>query len=123
MKDINPGSPYSPNPSNFIILIIFLYFSADNGIHGDAIWWTDSTEEGTKLVKDINPGQSYSLASNFIAFNNFFYFSAYDRIHGRELWKSDATTDGTELAKEIVSGLVYNCRYCKFINQKNLYYY
>ena len=33
-----------------------LFFAADDGTHGDELWNSDGTAEGTVLVKDIRPG-------------------------------------------------------------------
>ena len=32
-----------------------LFFSADDGIHGNELWSSDGTADGTAMVKDINP--------------------------------------------------------------------
>ena len=37
-----------------------LYIGANDGITGTELWATDSTTAGTKLVKDIKPGSTYS---------------------------------------------------------------
>ena len=34
----------------------FLFFSANDGIHGNELWKTDGTSSGTILVNDIQPG-------------------------------------------------------------------
>ena len=33
-----------------------LFFAAIDGVHGQELWLTDGTEEGTKMVQDLNPG-------------------------------------------------------------------
>ena len=57
------------------------------------------------LVKDINPGNGYSLPRNFVALGNLTLFIASDNLHGYELWKTDGTTLGTSLVMDINPGV------------------
>ena len=84
-----------------------LYFSARDSDGDRELWVSDGTEEGTKLVADINPS-SYGSApdggdfrSSFTEFNNKLYFTADDEVNGRELWASDGTEEGTKLVADI----------------------
>jgi len=43
-----------------------LFFGAADHTNGFEVWMTDGSEDGTGLVKDINPGSAwYSLESCF----------------------------------------------------------
>jgi len=79
------------------------YFSANDGIHGNELWTSDGTADGTTMVKDINPdGNGFPFAlNNFAAINNTFFFSAYTTLSGYELWKTDGTEAGTVMVKDI----------------------
>ena len=83
-----------------------LFFVARDNIHGQELWKSDGTAEGTALVKDINPGIGYGNGDprSPTEFNGTVYFSANDGIHGWELWKSDGTEAGTVLVKDIYPG-------------------
>ena len=54
LKDINPG----PDGSDITELQVsngYLYFNADDGVHGKELWRTDGTPEGTVMVLDLQP--------------------------------------------------------------------
>lgn len=80
-----------------------LYFSADDGEHGDEMWISNGTTVGTYLLKDINesnPGVGSTI--NFMTPDlSKFYFVANDGIHGNELWVSNGTTAGTYMVKDM----------------------
>jgi len=107
LKDINPGEGSITERDyywsvNIIIAGKIAYFSADDGVHGMALWKTDGTEGGTVLVKDIRP--SSGLPGLYNGADGVLYFSATDGIHGDELWKTDGTALGTVLVKDIWEG-------------------
>ena len=54
VKDINPGAA-SSNIHGMTDLNGLLLFFADDGIHGEELWRSDGTTDGTHLVDDINP--------------------------------------------------------------------
>ena len=56
VKDINPGNDSSLFPAYLTAVGGTLFFTADDGVHGQELWKSDGTQAGTVLVKDINPG-------------------------------------------------------------------
>jgi ELWxxDGT repeat protein len=112
IKNINPGrnsygAPRSSNPYGFIELNNKLYFTANDRVNGGELWVTNGTENGTKLVVDINPGSEssvYDYSNGLTEFNNKLLFSADDGVNGTELWVTDGTTGGTKLVKDINPG-------------------
>jgi ELWxxDGT repeat protein len=101
VADINPGTtdgvPNSSSPSNLTALGSTLYFTADDGSHGQELWKSAGTT--TSLVADINPGvtggvPSSSSLSGLTALGSTLYFTADDGT-GPRLWKSDGSAKGT----------------------------
>ena len=68
VRDINPtGSAFLP-PRVFFLVAAgdTLFFTADDGEHGTELWRSDGTEDGTRLVRDINPGELESIRSSSV---------------------------------------------------------
>ncbi|MDP3185531.1 MAG: hypothetical protein Q8M58_09700 [Anaerolineales bacterium] len=82
-----------------------LYFTADNGIHGEEIWRSNGTSDGTYMIKDIYQGSNGSKPSSFNLLGYMFVFSANDGVHGRELWRSYGTAGSTKMVKDIAYGI------------------
>jgi ELWxxDGT repeat protein len=111
VKDINPGAGNGiggDGPlgsfTQFTTLGTMTLFTADNGTSGIELWQTDGTTEGTKLLKDINPGPLPSSPGIFVAVNNKIFFAANTIMEGTELWATDGTEEGTSLVKDINAG-------------------
>jgi ELWxxDGT repeat protein len=100
VSDIRPGGQ-SSYPDAFAIVGNELFFAANDGTHGEELWKSDGTANGTVLVKDIRPGSGGSGINNPIVVGNTMFFKANDGVHGTELWKSDGTANGTVLVKDI----------------------
>jgi ELWxxDGT repeat protein len=116
VKDINPDQMGCSNPVGFgipsrlTVVGDLLFFTHYQPSTGQELWVSDGTEEGTYLVKDIDPvaracwdyvseHQPKSLTA--VGENLFFVYDSYE--YGYELWKSDGTEAGTVLVKDITS--------------------
>jgi ELWxxDGT repeat protein len=80
-------------------------FSADDGVHGRELWKSDGSQTGTRLVKDIVPGDQSASPSQVTSVGPAVFFEAYTDAHGWELWVSDGTPAGTHLVKDIHPGM------------------
>lgn len=105
LKDINVENSASSGPSQFTVLGEYVYYTADDGVHGIELWRSNGTQAGTSLVKDIHPGQfpfsTSDAPSASTVYNGALYFVADDGVHGREVWRSDGTEAGTVMLKDI----------------------
>ena len=103
VADINPGGSGS-NIGNLTAVENRLYFTADDGTHGDELWTSDGTAAGTVLVLDINSGSTGSKPAHLTAVGNRLYFTADDGMHGDELWTCDSSVARTSLVDDISIG-------------------
>jgi len=99
VKDIVPGSqtPFPIGLGMHNALNGIYYFTATESEHAAELWRSDGTENGTYMVKDINPGVEYGFnnyANNSVVFDNHLYFTANDGT-SPAIWKTDGTESGT----------------------------
>jgi ELWxxDGT repeat protein len=101
VKDIVPGADNS-SPEYLIGVNNLVFFRAYDPIHGKELWKTDGTDQGTTMVKDVEPGEYGSAAMNFAKLGNLVVFTDSDR--GFIPWRSDGTEAGT-LALSVFGGV------------------
>src|SRR5215211_7697948 len=104
VNEIQPGAQ-GGDPSWLADVNGTLYFAAADGPHGKELWRSDGTVAGTRMVKDIAPGDGRGSApQSLTADGDTLYFTADDGTHGHELWRSDGTAAGTRMVRDINPG-------------------
>jgi ELWxxDGT repeat protein len=85
-----------------------LVFTAWDAEHGDELWVSDGTPEGTFRFKNIIPGADGSTPIQFTSVKGMLLFTATNTQGNQELWRSDGTPEGTVPIREIdiTGGLV-----------------
>jgi ELWxxDGT repeat protein len=105
VKDINPGPAQGIAYRNLPTFVSggLLYFWANDGVHGKEPWVSDGTTEGTRLLRDVNPGpgsSDYAAAGGrpepFARLGARVIFTAHDGAQDA-LWSTDGTPAGTTM--------------------------
>ncbi len=110
VKDINTAA--QPADSMFGLSLFvpagnMVFFAANTRETGQELWRSDGTEAGTRLIKDINPGEDSSIGyygTSALALGNTLLITVSDGAIGDELWASDGTPAGTQLLKDLWPG-------------------
>lgn len=79
------------------------FFAGYTPATGTELWVTDGTRAGTRMVKDLDPGEPDGYPRDFTTFRGKIYFAASDAF-GEEFWVSDGTAAGTRRLKDIRPG-------------------
>ncbi len=98
VRDVCPGACGSVYIGSFLSTAATasaVYFAADDGVHGQELWVTDGTSNGTHMVRDLVPGWRSSQPGYFVATSQRLFFWAWDAQQSRHLWTSDGTLAGT----------------------------
>lgn len=104
-------SDFKSGPANSSIMQMsafrgLLFFSTESDVDGVGreLYVSDGTPSGTKLFKDIYPGEGYSSNPHgFSVIGETMYFTAGDEA-GIEPWVSDGTPEGTYRLTDLNSG-------------------
>lgn len=87
------------------------FFFAYHPLHGTELWITDGTPQGTRMVRELQPGVGTELppqgTGNYqlVAAGETVYFAGSDPQFGTELFKSDGTEAGTVPVMDLIPGL------------------
>ena len=125
VKDIHPtaGQRWEfGSEDRFAFAGDLLFFMADDGVHGEELWRSDGTAEGTTMVKDIFPGTGHSRPADMIVVGANIYFSADDGSSGREWWTSDGTAAGTQMVADLSPGSGGSDPGCPLLHENKLYF-
>jgi ELWxxDGT repeat protein len=109
VRDINPGAGRADVNQIAILKNGLAVFSAKDydapNPHGDELWISDGTKGGTRLIKDIEPGEDGSTIAYMTPLGNGkAIFKANTVVDGGELWVTDGTGAGTRMVLDIYPG-------------------
>jgi ELWxxDGT repeat protein len=109
-KDIHDETKYSTSPSGMgeagtLLYHNRIYFFANTTGYGSEIWSTDGTAEGTRLLKDMNPGSEHFDGQILgIANDKLLIYGKTNYVLGKAIYASDGTEDGTAKLLDIEIG-------------------
>jgi ELWxxDGT repeat protein len=99
IRDIHPG-PASSEPQTLLRAGEVVVFTATDDAHGEELWRSDGTREGTFLLADLVPGPDGGSLVGLATVGEVVYFSARPDATRGQLWKTDGSIEGTLLVKE-----------------------
>jgi ELWxxDGT repeat protein len=94
VETANTADEYSYNwGATYCVVGSTLYFNATNAAHGSALWKTDGTAAGSRVVKNIAPGGAGGTPIAMTTMGGKLYYTSRD--DNSQLWVSDGTDGGT----------------------------
>jgi ELWxxDGT repeat protein len=97
VKDISPGV-MSSDPHALVAVGKNIFFFAWDQVHGNELWKSDGTADGTIQVKDITPGSGSTVMYAYDNHINAKAVQLADKLYmelNQQLWVSDGTDTGT----------------------------
>jgi len=106
VRDINPTSARIEPASAWPLIASggHLFLAASDVNNGTELWVSDGSPGGTRLLRDINPGQASTSLGDVVDVNGTLFFTASPNIGFFELWKSNGTEAGTTIVKAASAG-------------------
>lgn len=97
-------APAWPSDTDSVVIGSRVYFSGNDGIHGEELWRTDGTASSTVMVADLTGDSGGSAPAQLVRTGNHLFFSAVTAGQGRELYVLDVSADvAAEVADERAS--------------------
>jgi ELWxxDGT repeat protein len=72
-----------------------VFFTSDDGVHGNELWFSGGTVATTAMVLDINPTGGSNPGNLMVAGSHLFFTAADPTTHAIRLWVSDGSAAGT----------------------------
>lgn len=102
VKDINTqvvgatgSTDDGPTFEDMVSIDNVVYFEANDGVHGEELWRSDGTADGTYMLNDIVSGIDSARISNLSVAGKKLFFRVSDGGATEGFWVSDGTEAGT----------------------------
>lgn len=94
------NAPVWQPDTGFVVIGNRVYFSGNDGIHGEELWRTDGSAASTVMVADLTGDSGGSAPNHLVRTGDRLFFSAVTAGLGRELYVLDVSAD---VAAEMVA--------------------